>query len=91
MKEYVHPNIDKGVIEYALYHRKSLRAKIHQHLFMGVSWMITGEYKRFRKFPKTIHIDGTASTNKENYVLMAVATKDQSGKMITILQAFLTN
>ena len=84
-------NINKEVIDYALSQRKALKAKKHQHLFMGVAWLIPDEYERFKKCPEAIHINGTVSANKEKYILMTVSAKDRSGKMVTILQAFLAN
>ena len=53
--------------------------------------MIPHEYERFHKHPEVIHVDRTASTNKEKYILMTVTSKDRSGKMVTILRAFLPN
>ena len=53
--------------------------------------MIPDEYGRFQKHSKVIHVDRTASTNKEKYILMTVSSKDRSGKMVTILRAFLPN
>lgn len=53
--------------------------------------MIPHECERFKKCPDVIHVDGTESTNKEMYTLMTVVTKDRSGKIVTIMQAFCPN
>ena len=91
LKEYIEPTANDEVIDYARTQRRSVKVKSHQHLFMGVAWMIPDEYERFQKHPEVIPVDGTASTNKEKYILITVTSKDRSGKMVTILRAFLPN
>ena len=85
LKEYIEPTANDEVIDYARTQRRSVKAKSHQHLFMGVAWMIPDEYERFQKHPEVIHVDRTTSTNKEKHILMTVSSKDRSGKMVTIL------
>ena len=91
MEKFVPPDISQEAIDYACSQRRSLKAKSHHHLFMGVAWMIPHECERFKKYPEVIHVDGTESTNKEKCTLMTVVTKERSGKMVTIMRAFLPN
>ena len=65
--------------------KKSIESKRNQHLFMGVAWLIPDRYEMFKNFPQAIHVNGTVSTNKENYILMTVSAKDRSHSTKTLL------
>ena len=73
------------------FQRKFLKEKSHQHLSMGVAWIIPDECERFRKGPELIYVYGTVPNNEEKCTLMKVSEKDISGTMVNILRAFIPN
>ena len=58
---------------------------------MGIAWVIPSERQLFNLFSEVITVDTTASTNNELRPLLIISAKDSSGKMFTVLRAFLPN
>ena len=62
-----------------------------QLLMMGVAWVIPSERILFGLYPEVITVDTTNKTNNEQRPLLTISAKSSTGKMFTVLRAFLPN
>ncbi len=79
------------ILTFANNTRAALQTRDKSDLFMACAWIVPAERRRYLQFPKVLHIDSTADTNKEKQPLLTITGRNCHGKMITVLRAFLPN
>ena len=60
-----------------------------QEMVVALAYSTPFEIRQFQAFHVVLHIDGTCHSNKERRPLILVTSKDNRGKMFTVLRAFL--
>lgn len=76
---------------FAKAHRNALFVDDKQDLMIGCAWTTPPERRLFKMFSEVLHIDCTADTNHEDRPFLTVTGRDSTGKMFTIIRAFLPN
>ena len=62
-----------------------------QEMVVALAYSTPFEIRQFQAFHVVLHIDGTCHSNKERRPLILVTSKDNRGKMFTVLRAFLSS
>jgi hypothetical protein len=60
-------------------------------LLLAFAWVLPSGRRHFDLFPFVFHVDAVASTNNKKRPLLTVCGRDNTGKMFTVLRAFLPN
>lgn len=76
---------------FAKSHRRSLSVQDKQDLMIGCAWTTPPEKRLFKMFSEVLHIDCTSDTNVESRPFLTITGRSTTGKMFSIIRAFLPN